>query len=327
MIRRREFITTLGGAAAWPLAARGQQPEPIKRLGILRGNVNALTPPSTEDFLKGLEQLGWIEGRNLRVDYRLTGSNAGDVARPHAESLIRAGPDVIFASAAAIVQVLKELTHTIPIVFVQFGDPVQMGIVQSLARPGGNLTGFVNFEPSINTKYLQLLKDIAPQVTRVGILQSRTTIFRRDFETIETVAPAFGVATAALVVLDDSADIERSVVAFAREPNGGLILPPDGVTNRHREPIVELAAKHRLPAVYSLRRTVDAGGLMSYAPVPADYRLVADYVDRILRGAIPGELPVQVPTKFELVINRKTAKALGLAVPLTLLATADEVIE
>jgi putative ABC transport system substrate-binding protein len=228
------------------------------------------------------------------------------------------------------VQVLKELTQTIPVVFVQNGDPVQMGIVQSFARPGGNLTGFVNFEPSINTKYLQLLKDIAPRVTRVGILQSRATVFRRDFETIETVAPDFRVAPVALVVLDDRADIERTVATFAREPNGGLILPPDGVTLRHRKLIVELAAKHRIPAVYGgyrVRVFVDGGGLMSYASLPADYRLVAGYVDRILRGAKPGELPVQVPTRFELVINRKTANALGLAVPLTLLAIADEVIE
>jgi putative tryptophan/tyrosine transport system substrate-binding protein len=326
-MKRREFIAGLGSTVAWPLAARAQQPEPIKRLGLLRVSTYFELPPSTEDLLKGLEQRGWIEGRNLRVDYRLVGSNDGEVARPHAESLIRAGPDVIFAGAATIARVLKELTHTIPIVFVQNGDPVQMGIVQSLARPGGNLTGFVNFETSINTKYLQLLKDIAPQVSRVGILQSRATTFRRDFETIETVAPAFRVATVALIVLDDRAGIEQTVVAFAREPNGGLVLPSDGVTSRHHELIVELAAKHRIPAVYGDRTFVDGGGLVSYAALPTDYQLVAGYVDRILRGAKPGDLPVQVPTKFELVINRKAANALGLTIPPNLLAIADKVIE
>jgi putative ABC transport system substrate-binding protein len=330
-MRRRDFVTILGGAAVmssqlWPMPLQAQQSGQIKRLGILRGIVDT-DFVATANFLHGLEQLGWTEGRNLRVDHRLTGSNDGEVARPYAESLIRTAPDAIFVSSATIVQVLQTLTRTIPIVFVQNGDPVRAGTVQSIARPGGNLTGFVTTEPSVNTKYLQLLKDMAPRVTRVAVLQSQATIVRGDFATIEAVTPSFGVTAIAMVVRDDPADIERAIVSFAREPNGGLILPGDSATNRHRGLIVELAARHRLPAVYTNRPFVEAGGLLSYSAAPLDARLVAGYVDRILRGAKPADLPVQLPSKYELVIKLKAATDLGLTIPPSLFALADEVIE
>ena len=327
-IGRREFIAGLGGVAdLWPLAARAQQPDRIKRVGILRGGFEADVAAGNKAFLDGLAQLGWTEGRNLRIDYRLVGSNDPEAARSHAEGLVRAAPDVIYANPATAVQVLQRLTRTIPIVFVQSGDPVQAGTVQSLARPGGNLTGFVNFEPSLNTKYLQLLKDMAPQVTRVAVLQTQATTFRGDFAVIEAVARSFAVTPVATLVRNDAADIERAIAAFAREPNGGLILPPDNSTQRHRALIVGLAAKHRLPAVYPTRLFVDAGGLMYYAAAPVDYRQVAAYVDRILRGAKPADLPVQTPTRFELVIKLKTATDLGLTIPPSMFALADEVIE
>ena len=326
-MKRREFITLLGGAVAWPLVARAQQADRIKRLGILVGATEAEVQASNAALLRELAQLGWTEDRTLRVDYRLAGSNDPDTIRPHAEALVRAGPDVIFAAPATAVQVLQRLTHTIPIVFFQSGDPVQGGSVQSLTRPGGNITGFVSFEPSINTKYLQLLKDMAPNLARVAVLQSRASSWRGDFKVIESVARSFAVAPAAIVVRDDAAEIEQAIAAFAREPNGGLILPPDNITQHHRALIVTRAAKHRLPAIYAIRQAVEIGGLMSYAAARLDYRLVASYVDRILRGAKPGELPVQTPTKFQLVINLKTATDLGLTIAPSLFALADEVIE
>jgi putative ABC transport system substrate-binding protein len=285
---------------------------------------------SDKQLVDGLAQLGWREASNLRVDDRLAGSNDPAIIRPHAESLVRAAPDVIYASPATVVQVLQRLTSTIPIVFVQNGDPVQAGIVQSLARPGGNITGFMAFEPSINTKYLQLLKDIAPQMARVAVLQteaSRTARGGSDFAVIERAARSLAITAASLLVRDDPDDIARAIVDFGQEPNGGLILPPDATTIRHRGLIAPLAIKHGLPSVGNSRLFVEAGGLMYYAAAPVDYRRVAAYVDRILRGSNPSELPVEAPTTFKLVVNLKTAKALGLAVPLTLLATADEVIE
>jgi putative ABC transport system substrate-binding protein len=323
-MRRRQFIAGLG-AAAWPVVARAQEGNRIKRLGILRGGSEL--DPANKALLEALAELGWIEGRNLRIDYRLVGTNEPDAIRLHAEALVRAAPDVIFATPATAVQVLQHVTRTIPIVFMQTGDPVQAGIVQSLIRPDGNLTGFVTFEPSINTKYLQFLKDMAPQVTRVGVLQSGATTFRGDFAVIEAIARSFAVVPSAVLIRDNIADIERAIVDFAREPNGGLILPPDNNTTRHRAMIAALAIKHRLPAVHSSRQWVYAGGLLSYAAAPTDYRQIASYVDRILKGSKPGDLPVQLPTKYETVINLKTAKALGLTIPETLLATADEVIQ
>jgi putative ABC transport system substrate-binding protein len=330
LVTRRQFAAVLGGAAAWPIAARGQQEDRVKRLGILLGttDTDAIVEADNAAFMQELAQLGWTEGHNLRVDFRRVGSNERDLIRPHAESLVRAAPDVIYASPAGAAQVLQGLTRTIPIVFVQVADPVQAGMVQSLTRPGGNLTGFLRFEPSINTKYLQLLKDMAPKLTRVAVLQSAPTSRRGDFAVVESVAPSFAVAAISMVVRDDAADVERAIAAFAREPNGGLLLPPDNVTSRRRRDlIVALAAKHRLPAIYPTRQFVEAGGLMAYAASPIDLRLLASYVDRILRGAKPSELPVQMPTKYELVIKLKTASNLGLTIPPPLFALADEVIE
>jgi putative ABC transport system substrate-binding protein len=332
-MNRRDFITLLTGtAAAWPLAARAQG-EGIKRLGILfPGSAAEMERALVSDklLIGGLARLGWTEGKNLRVDVRLAGSNDPAIIRPHAESLVRTAPDVIYAGAATTVQVLQRLTSSIPIVFNQSADPVQAGTVQSLARPGGNITGFLTFEPSINTKYLQLLKDIAPRTTRVAVVQTEATKTARqgsDFASVAEAAKSFAITPVALLVRDDTADIERAIAGFAQEPNGGLILPPDNVTMRHRAPIIALAAKHRLPAVYWARPFVDAGGLMFYAAAPIDYRLVAAYIDRILRGAKPADLPVETPTNFNLVINLKTATALGLTIPPSLFALADEVIE
>jgi putative ABC transport system substrate-binding protein len=327
-MRRRDFITLLAGtAAAWPLAAGAQQPDRIKRVGILRGAFEGeRVQASNKALLEGLAQLGWTEGRNLRIDYRSAGSNDPDVIRPHAEALVRAAPDVIYANPATAVQALQPLTRTIPIVFVQSADPVQSGAVQSLARPGGNITGFVVWETGINTKFLQLLKEMAPQVTRVAVLQTKATAFRGDFAVIEAAARSIGMTAVATFVRNDAADVERAIATFGREPNGGLILPTDNVTTGHRALIVALAAKYRLPAIYPGRDFVDAGGLMSYDTGPLDWRQVAGYVDRILKGEKPGEMPVQTPTKFVFVINLKTATALGLTIPPSLFALADEVI-
>jgi putative ABC transport system substrate-binding protein len=251
ILRRRDFITFLGGAATWPVAARAQQPDRAKRLGILIGGTEADYAATNRQLLDGLARLGWTEAQNLRVDYRLAGSNDPAVIRPHAEALVRAAPDVIYSSPATAVQVLQRLTGTIPIVFIQNGDPVQAGTVQSLARPGGNITGFLLSEPSINTKYLQLLKDIAPQLTRVGVLQTEASRSARggsDFAAIESASRSLAITPVALLVRDDPADIEGAIAAFAREANGGLILPPDNALTRRRASIVALAAQHHLPA-------------------------------------------------------------------------------
>jgi putative ABC transport system substrate-binding protein len=330
-MKRRQFITLLGGAAvAWPLAARAQQGDPVKRLGILIGGSENSGQVNDRQLLEGLAQLGWIEGRNLRVDLRLVGSNNPAVIRPHAVGLVRAAPDAIYATPAPAVQVVQRLTSTIPIVFYQSADPVQAGTVQSLARPGRNITGFVTFEPSINTKFLQLLKDIAPQMTRVGVLQteaSRSAHGGSDFAMVEQAAQSLGIMAVALLVRDDQADIERAIVGFAKEPNGGLILPPDNATTKHLLLIVALAIRYRLPVVSNVRAFVEAGGLMSYAAERPDPRRLAGYLDRILRGTKPADLPVQLPVKFEMALNAKTAKALGLTVPPSIQQLADEVIE
>ena len=332
MMRRRDFITLLGSAAAaWPLAARAQQ-DRVKLLGILLsgGGAEDGQMVSANQLLEGLAQQGWIERRNLRVDYRLVESNDPAAIRPQAEGMVRLVPDAIFVSAATAVQVLQRLTTNIPIVFAQNGDPVRARTVQSLARPGGNITGFADAEPSINTKYLQLLRDIAPQMTRVAVMQTEVTQATRggsDFAAVAEAAWSLTITPIAVLVRDDDADIERAIVGFAREPNGGLILPPDSSITRHRALVATLAIKHRLPTIGYSRLFVDAGGLMYYAPARPDYHRVAAYVDRILRGANPGELPVVTPDKFNLVINLKTATALGLTIPPSLFALANEVIE
>jgi putative ABC transport system substrate-binding protein len=296
-MRRRDFITFLGGAAAsWPLVAQAQQGGSVKRLGVLAGGIPAQYDAYDKQLVEALAQLGWTEGRNLRIDFRIVGSNDPAAIRPHAEALIRAAPDIIHAVPATAVQILQRLTSTIPIVFNQSGDPVQAGTVQSLARPGGNITGFLGFEPSINSKYVQLLKDIAPQMTRVGVLQTEATRSARagsDFAMVEQAARSLGVTSIALLVHDDQADIERAIAGFAKEPNGGLILPPDNTTNRHRPLIVALALKYHLPAVSGARPFVEAGGLMYYAAAQPDPHRIASYLDRILRGAKPADLPVE----------------------------------
>jgi len=319
-----------GSAIAWPLAARAQPSNAAKRLGLLIGGTEADAPGMNGQLLDGLAPLGWREGQNLRIDYRLVGSNNPALISPHAEALVRAAPDVIYTWPATAVQVLQRLTSTIPIVFNQNGDPVAAGTVASLAHPGANITGFVQFDASINTKYLQLLKDIAPQTARVAVIQTEASRSARggsDFAAVEEAAKSFSVTAVSLVVRDDPADIEAAIAGFAREPNGGLILPPDNALTRRRAAIVALAAQHRLPAIYGARLWVDAGGLLYYSAAPLDYHRVAAYVDRILRGAKPGELPVVTPDKFNLVINLKTATALGLTIPPSLFALADEVVE
>jgi putative ABC transport system substrate-binding protein len=332
-MRRREFITLIGGAAAgssllWPLAARAQQPDGVRRVGVLMGFAESDTEWQARltAFRTALQGFGWTDGRNLRFDIRWT---AGDPNRTRASAaeLAASAPDVILASPHFVVLAMHQQTRTIPIVAIQSGDPVDAGFVQSYARPGGNVTAFLLFEATINAKFLQLLKEIAPHLARVAVLQSESSSWRGDFRAVEAAARSLAVKPTAMIVRD-AADIERAIVTFAGEPNGGLILPPDAMTIRHRDVIIALAAKHRLTAVYSGREFMSSDGLMFYGADFTDvFRRSASYVDRILRGANPGELSVQAPTKFELVLNLKAAKALGLDVPPTLLIRADEVIE
>jgi putative tryptophan/tyrosine transport system substrate-binding protein len=325
-VKRRDFITLLSGAAAWPVAARAQQPGPLRRIGVLMSHAESDPDGQAAAFREALQSLGWIDGRNMRIDYRWDGVDSAR-ARPLAAELAALAPDVIFVDGAPAVAAMREQARTVPIVFIQSGDPVQAGSVQGFARPGTNFTGFMSFESTINAKYLQLLKDIAPNVTRVAVMQFENSTWRGDFSVIDTVAPSFAVTPIAAVV-HDAGEIERAMAALAQEPNGGLILPPDGRTAANGDLIVALAAKHHLPAVYSARSYVVGGGLMSYGADRLDiFRRAASYVDRILKGEKPADLPVQAPTKFELVINLKTAKALGLNVSVALLTRADEVIE
>ena len=330
-MKRREFITLLGGAAAaWPLAARAQQPERMRRIGVLMAS--AADDPESQAriaaFLQGLAQLGWTDGRNVRIDTRWATTNADDLRR-HAAELAALAPDVIVAATGtATVAPLLQATRTVPIVFVIVIDPVGAGFVASLARPGGNATGFLMFEYGLSGKWLELLKQIAPGVTRAAVLRDPAIASGiGQFAAVQAVAPSLGVELSPVDVRD-APEIERAVTAFARSGNGGLIVTASAVATRHRDLIVTLAARHRLPAVYAARHYVAAGGLISYGPDLIDqYRRAAGYVDRILKGEKPADLPVQAPTKYELVINLKTAKALGLDVPPTLLARADEVIE
>jgi putative tryptophan/tyrosine transport system substrate-binding protein len=329
-MKRREFITLLvGGAAAWPLPLSAQQGDRMLRVGVL-------LPAAADDaefqarfgaFLQGLGQLGWSIGRNVQIDTRWAGGNAADIRR-HAADLATLAPDVILADGASAVGALLQATRTVPVVFPVVGDPIGAGFVDSLARPGGNVTGFMNFEYSIGGKWLELLKQIAPGVTRVAVLRDPALPSGTgQFGAIQTVAPSFGVDVIPVNVRD-AGEIERAVAAFARTPNGGLIVTPSGFTIGHRELIITLMARHNLPAIYFERFFVKRDGLISYGPDIVDqYRRAAGYVDRILKGEKPADLPVQAPTRYELVINLKTAKALGLTVPLSLLARADEVIE
>jgi ABC-type uncharacterized transport system substrate-binding protein len=328
-MRRRKFITLLGGAAAWPLAARAQQSQRVRRIGVLM-NLAADDPEGQARlaaFLQGLQEAGWAVGRNVRVDIRW-GASDTDLMRRQAADLVALAPDVLLASANQAIRPLHRATQTIPIVFTAVTDPVAGGLVQSLARPGGNVTGFTSAEFGMSAKWLELLKDLAPRVTRAAVLfEADNPPAIAQFSAIQAVAPSFGVELIP-VGLRDAGEIERAVAAFARVANGGLIVTRTTEAIMHRGSIIALAARHRLPAVYPLRVFVADGALISYGPDIVDqYRRAAGYVDRILKGEKPADLPVQAPTKYELVVNLKTAKALGLDVPPTLLARADEVVE
>jgi putative tryptophan/tyrosine transport system substrate-binding protein len=330
-MRRREFITLLGGGAvvASPLTARALQPDKMRRIGVLRA-ATAGDPDvqmNIAAFAQTLEQLGWSDGRNVRIDYRLSGADA-DKTRTDAAELVSLGPDVIFASGSSAVEALAWATRTVPIVFALVVDPVGSGFVDSLSRPGSNITGLMLFEYDLSAKWLELLKQIAPNVTRAAVLRDPAiTAGIGQFAVIQSVARSVGVEVSPVNVRDKS-EIERAVTAFAGTSNGGLILTASALSVFHRELIISLAARHRLPAVYYRRVFVADGGLISYgADITDQYRRAAGYVDRILKGEKPADLPVQAPTKYELVINLKTAKALGLELPTSLLARADEVIE
>ena len=330
-MRRRDFIRLLGGAAAaWPLPAGAQQAEGVRRIGLLM-NAAAGDAEAQDDiavFLQVLQQRGWTEGRNVRIDIRWAAGSAAEIRR-HATELAAAGPDVIVATGTAAMGPLLEATRgAIPIVFAQVADPIGAGYIDSMARPGGNATGFLQFEYALSAKWLELLKQIAPQVTRAAVLRDPAiTSGIGQFAVIESVAPSLGVEVSAINVRDAS-EIERGVTTFAHAPNGGLILTASALSVVHRDLIVGLAARHKLPAIYYRRNFAIGGGLISYGyDLVAQYRGVAGYVDRVLRGEKPADLPVQAPTKYETVINLKTAKALGLTVPPSLLAIADEVIE
>jgi putative ABC transport system substrate-binding protein len=331
LIGRREFITLLGGAAAaWPFAARGQQGERMRRIGVLIGGVAPDDPDAQANmaaFLQVLQQLAWTEGRNVRIDYRWGLGNADNI-RKYAAELAALAPDAIFASGNAAMPSLLQATRTVPIVFVNVADPVGSGFVDSLARPGGNATGFVQFEYNLSGKWLELLKEIAPRVTRAAVLRDPAIVSGiGQFAVIQSVAPSAGVEVSPVNVRD-AGEIERAVTAFARASNGGLIVTTSALTVVHRDLIITLAARYKLPAVYYRRYFVTSGGLMSYGyDIVEQFRGAAGYVDRILKGEKPADLPVQTPTKYQLVINLKTAKTLGLEVPPTLLARADEVIE
>jgi putative tryptophan/tyrosine transport system substrate-binding protein len=329
-VRRREFITLLGVAAvALPLAARAQQPERVRRIGVLI-NLSADDPEGqarVAAFLQGLQEAGWAVGRNSQIDIRW-GMGDAERIRRNVTELVALVPDVIVANTFPLVVALQQATRTIPIVFAGLIDPVGAGLVASLARPGGNITGFSGFEYGMSVKWLELLKQIAPRITRVAVLRdSVTTVGIGQLAAIQGVAPSFGVELTPLVVRD-AGEIDPGIAAFARSLNGGLIVTIGTLAQTHRDLIITRAAQHGLSAVYPFRMFVTSGGLISYGPNPADqFRRAAGYVDRILKGEKPAELPVQQPTKTELVINLKTAKALGLTVPNTLLVSADEVIE
>jgi putative tryptophan/tyrosine transport system substrate-binding protein len=328
-VKRREFIAGLGSAAVWPLAARAQQGERVRRIGVF------LTLPGDHpesklqmaEFLRVLAQSGWTEGRNLRLDYR-SGLGDRDNIRKYAAELVALAPDVIFAIGTANVGMLLQATRSVPIVFVYVADPVGAGFVDSLTRPGGNATGFLQFEYGLSGKWLELLRQIAPDVRRVAVIRDAAiTAGIGQFGAIQATAPSLGLDVSPVNVRD-AGEIERAMGSFANSSNGGLIVTGSALAAVHRDLIVALAARHRLPAVYFQSTFVSAGGLISYGPNLVDQcRRAASYVDRILKGEKPGDLPVQAPVKYETVLNLTTAKALDLTIPETLLATADEVIQ
>jgi putative ABC transport system substrate-binding protein len=329
-LKRRDFNTLLGAAvASWPLAARAQQSERMRRIGVLTpwASNDAEAQDRVTALVQTLQQLGWADGQNVRIDYRW-GDGKADITRKYATELVALAPDVILALSSAAVAPLLEVSRTVPIVFAGVADPVAAGYVESLSRPGGNVTGFTVYEYSIGGKWLELLKEISPRVTRAAVLREAGIAAGPGlFGAIQALAPSLGLELR-LVNVQDAGEIERAIAAFAQASNGGVIVTGSPRQSAHRELIIALAAKHRLPAVYNARFYIAAGGLISYGTDFLDQsRRAAGYLDRILKGEKPADLPVQAPTKYELVINLKTAKALGLDVPPTLLARADEVIE
>jgi putative ABC transport system substrate-binding protein len=330
MKRRREFMTLLGGAAAWPLAARAQQPDRMRRIGVLMST--AENDPETKLRLaglrQGLEKLGWLEGSNVHLDARFAPAPDEDQATILAKELVALRPDVILAQSTPITAAFQRETRATPIVFVFVNDPIGSGFITNLARPGGNLTGLTLFEAGIAGKWLSMLKEIAPRLARAGfIFNPKTTSFSHYVPDTEAMATSLSIELVPSPV-ENAADIERTVGSLARLPNVGLVLPPDATTVVHRNLVIELAARHRLPAVYAFRLFVAAGGLMSYGIDFVDvFRQAASYVDGILRGKKPADLPVQTPTKYETTINLRTAKTLGLTVPPGIFVAADEVIE
>jgi putative tryptophan/tyrosine transport system substrate-binding protein len=329
-LKRRELIALLGGAAAWPLAARAQQRERVRRVGMLAAGSAANDPDlqaRVAAFLDGLQQLGWTNGRNVRVEFRWYSGDDADLRR-HVAELVALAPDVILAGGTVTMAPLLHETRTVPIVFASVVDPVGAGFVQSRARPGGNATGFMSFEYSLSAKWPELLKQIAPSVTRAAVLRDAVLPAGiGQFAIIQSVESSVGIDVSPVNVREAD-EIERAVTAFARTQNGGLITTLSASAVVHRELIIALAARHKLPSVYYRREFVTDGGLISYGPDYVDqYHRAAGYVDRILRGEKPADLPVQAPTKYDLVVNLKTAKALGLEMPAAVLARADEVIE
>src|SRR3981081_2964013 len=330
-MRRREFITLFGvSVAAWPLVTRAQQPERMRHIGVLMGTAPDDSESRTRSaaFAQGLAQLGWADGRNVQIDTRWATTNADDI-RKYAGELVALAPDVILAATGTLTLApLLQATRTVPIAFVLVIDPVGAGFVASLARPGGNATGFTIFEYGMSGKWLELLKESAPRVTRAAVLRDPAIASGiGQFAAVQAVAPSFGVELSPVDVRD-AGEIERAVAAFARSDNGGLIVTASPLATRHRDLIITLAARHKLPAIYAGRWFVTDGGLLSYGPDYVDqYRRAAGYVDRILKGEKPADMPVQAPTKYETVINLKTAKTLGIDIPTTVLARADEVIE
>jgi putative ABC transport system substrate-binding protein len=326
-MRRRTFIAALGGAVAWPVVARAQS-ERVRRIGVLLTVDDADNRASYAAFVEALQRLGWTDGRNVQIETRWGGSRASDYGR-HATDLVALAPEVIVASGAAALAALLQATHTVPIVFAGVIDPVGAGFIESMAHPGGNATGFVQSEYALSGKWLELLKEIAPSVTRTAVLRDPLVANAiGQYAVIQSVAPALGVDVTVINLRDAAGDIERAVAAFAGSPNGGLIVAASALALAHRELIIALAAKHKLPAVYYRRYYVASGGLISYGfDILQQFRGAAGYVDRVLKGEKPADLAVQAPSKYELVINLKTAKAYGLTVPPSLLARADEVIE
>jgi putative ABC transport system substrate-binding protein len=329
-IGRRQFIVALGGAAvAWPIAAHAQRGGGLRLLGVLVHGVQ--TDPGwqrrVEAFRQGLEVIGWLEGRNIHIEWRFSANNFDRLSQL-AQEIVALDPDVIFVNTTPATKALQQETHSIPVIFVQVSDPVGSGIVASLARPGGNITGILLYEDSIVGKWLGMLKEIAPRLTRVAFVGTpKGFSYNYLLRTANVIAPSLGIEMVPTPV-ENAADIEKSIESFAHMPNGGLFFPPDNLIEENRELVIALAARNRLPAVYAYREFVAAGGLMFYGTdLVAQFRQSALYVDRVLRGASPADLPVQAPTKYETVFNLKTAKALGFDVPPTLLVRADEVIE